>query len=111
MGSNSDFENTLVATEALPLLMCPLYMRWRGLTVLDGCIAEHTPLFRDNVRDQIVVDLKYVKGDFLNPTLSGIKELWAQGQRDAATLLSGRSPGPQLRFIPKTVKLAQSGVV
>ena len=57
-----DFEGAILASSTLPFVIgTPFFLGWRGRRCLDGGLVDNCPLFRDQQRHQLVVDLHKLK--------------------------------------------------
>ena len=115
--SFADFESGILASSALPFIIgSPFFHYWRGYRCLDGGLVDNCPLFRDDVRPQLVVDLTAIPGSPPTEMLllrsqeaetssaqatsrerelgcgrHRVMQLWQAGMRDCARTLVGDS--------------------
>ncbi len=92
--SKKDLVDSLVAGAAIPGFTGePFFASFRGRVAMDGGVTLNTPVFKDALNPQIVVNLGYVKYSLANtfgPVDRNHEVLVYQGMDDALNLLSGR---------------------
>lgn len=94
--SLEDLRDVLAASSSIPFFTGqPFFMPWRGRIAMDSGFTCHTPVFTDNLRPQLVVNLgalNYPLAYTFSPSDPNHENLVLKGQDDIVAFLQGKAP-------------------
>ena len=106
--SNEDLFKTCIASSSIPFVSEPSWgYMYRGRRVVDGGMTDNTPVFKDQLRRQLVLRTSSVTYPFrcvMRPTDICIEALVVRGAINMARFLQGRPCDNIIHFLAKVTQ-------